>query len=118
MKPTISQQVEIKKIKEVSQQVENDATSPSLKRSVSLEFIPTVTQGNDHVAKQDADDDEDKGQVMSDVYESIAVERPRRNSRKPSWLTIDMIVTFALPVVEEAIPSIYRKAEISSESKM
>ena len=29
-----------------------------------------------------------------------------------------MIVTHALPVVEEAIPSTYREAEISSESKM
>ena len=29
-----------------------------------------------------------------------------------------MIVTYALSVVEEAIPSIYMKAEISSESKM
>ena len=29
-----------------------------------------------------------------------------------------MIVAYALPVVEEAIQSIYRKAEISSESKM
>jgi len=29
-----------------------------------------------------------------------------------------MIVAYALPVVEEAIPSTYRKAEISSKSKM
>jgi len=40
LKPTISQQVEIEKTKGVSQQVESDATSPSLKRSVSLEIIP------------------------------------------------------------------------------
>jgi len=43
LKPTISQQVEIEKTKRVSQQVENDATSPSLKRSVSLVIIPMVT---------------------------------------------------------------------------
>ena len=59
MKPTISQQVKIEKTKEVSQQVENDATSQSLERSVSLKIIPTVTQSSDHVAKQDAEDDED-----------------------------------------------------------
>ena len=41
--------------------MESDATSPSLKRSVSLEIIPTVMQGGDHVADQDADDDEDQG---------------------------------------------------------
>ena len=29
-----------------------------------------------------------------------------------------MVVAYALPVVEEAIPSTFREAEISSESKM
>jgi len=76
--------VEIEKTKEVSQQVENYATSTSLERSVSLEIIPTVTQGSDHAAGQDADDDEDKGQVMGDVHESVAVGRLRRISRKPN----------------------------------
>jgi len=33
-------------------------------------------------------------------------------------LTIDMIVAYALPIIEEAIPSTYRKTEINSESKM
>jgi len=55
---------------------------------------------------------------MGYVQESIAVERTRRNSRKPSWLTTNMIVVYVLSVVEEAISSTYRKAEISSESKM
>ena len=55
---------------------------------------------------------------MGDVHESIAVGRTRRNPRKPSWLTTNMIVAYALPVIEEAILSIYRKAEIISESKM
>jgi len=102
LKSTISQQVEIEKTKGVSQQVESDATSPPLEKSVSLEIIPMVTQGSDHVAEQDANNDEYQGQVMSDVHESIVVGRTRRNSRKPSWLTTDMIVTYALPVVEEA----------------
>ena len=55
---------------------------------------------------------------MSNVHEFIAVERTRRNLRKPSWLTTDIIVAYALPIVEEAIPSTYKEAEISSESKM
>jgi len=118
LKPTISQQMEIERTKEVLQQVESDATSPSLKKSVSLEIIPKVTQGSDQVVEQDADDDEDQGQVMGDVYESVKVGRPRRNSRKPSWLTMDIIVAYALLVVEEAIPSTYREVKISSESKM
>ena len=67
LKPTISQQVEIKKTKEESQEVESDATSPSLERSVSLKIIPTVTHGSDQVADQDTDVNEDQGQVMGDV---------------------------------------------------
>jgi len=55
---------------------------------------------------------------MGDVHESIAVGRTRRNSCKPSWLTTDMIVAYALPIVKEAIPSTYREAEISSELKV
>jgi len=55
---------------------------------------------------------------MGDVHEFIAVGRTRRNSRKPSWLTTEMIMAYTLPVVEETIPSTYRKAKISSESKM
>ena len=83
-----------------------------------MEIIPKMTQGSDQVAEQDAADDEDQGHVMSDVHESVTAGRPRRNPRKPSWLTTDMIVAYALPVVEEIIPSTYREAEISSESKM
>jgi len=84
LKPTISQQVEIEKTKEISQQVESDTTSPSLERSESLEIIPTVTQGSDHVANQDTDDDDDQRQAMGDVHEFIALGRTRRNSCKPS----------------------------------
>ena len=67
-----------------------------------------MTQGSDHIADQDTNDDEDQRQTMSDVQESIIIGRTRRNLRKPSWLTTDMIVAYALPVVEETIPSIYR----------
>ena len=55
---------------------------------------------------------------MGNVQESIAIERARRNLRKPSWLTTNMILAYALPVVEETVPSTYRKTEISSEPKM
>ena len=56
--------------------MESDATSPSPSRSVSFEIIPSVTQGGNQVAKQDANDEEkeDQGQVTGDVQESIAVE--------------------------------------------
>jgi len=65
-----------------------------------------VTRGGGHVADQD-DDYEDQEQTMGDVQELIAVGRSQRNSRKPSWLTTNMIVAYAPPVVEEVIPSIY-----------
>jgi len=39
--------------------VESDATSPSLERSVSFEVTPSVTQGDDQVSEQNADNDED-----------------------------------------------------------
>ena len=55
---------------------------------------------------------------MGDAQDSIAVERTRRNSRKPSWLTTNMNVIYALSVIKEVIPSTNRKAEISLESKM
>ena len=48
----------------------------------------------------------------------MSVGRAQRTPRKPSWLTTNMIMAFAFPVVEDVIPSTYRKAEISSESKM
>ena len=77
-----------------------------------------MTQSSDHVADQDTNNDEDQRQATDDVHVSIAVGRTKRNPLKPSWLTTDMIVAYALPVVEEAIPFTYREAEISSESKM
>jgi len=78
LKSIISQQVEIEKTKGISQQVESDATSPFLERSVSLEIISTMTQVSDHVADQDADNDVDQGQAMGDVHESIAVGRIKK----------------------------------------
>ena len=103
----------------ISQQVESDATSPSLERSISSEIIPAVTYDGDHVADQDVvDDDEDHGQAISDVQKSCAVERTRRKLHYPNWLITNLIVTYALSVIEEAIPSTYREAKINSESKM
>ena len=118
MKPTDSQLVESKRTDRISQQMESDAISPYLERSISFEIIPVVTQASDHVADQDVDDDEDQGQAMGDVREFILVGIARRNSHKPSQLTTNMIVAYSLPIIEEAIPSTYMKAKISSESKM
>jgi len=61
VKPILSQHVKSEKTKGISQQVENEATSSSLDRTISLEITPAVTQDSDHVADQDADNDEDQG---------------------------------------------------------
>jgi len=55
---------------------------------------------------------------MCNVQEVIAVGRTQRNPYKPSWLATNLIVTYALPVIEEAIPTTYREAKISSEFKI
>ena len=81
MKPTDSQQVESKMTDKISQQVESDATSPSLDRSVSFEITLAVTQSGDHIADQDVDDDKDQEHVISDVHKSVAVGTLRRNLR-------------------------------------
>ena len=98
--------------------MDSDATLLSPDSSVSFEVITEVTHGDDHVADEDTDNDEDQGQVMSDVQDSITIGRARRNSRNPSWHTTNMIVAYALLVIEEAILSTYKEAEIDSESKM
>jgi len=59
MKPTNSKQVESEKTEGISQQMKSDATSSFLERSISLEIIPAVTHGGDHIANEDANDDED-----------------------------------------------------------
>jgi len=76
-----------------------------------------VIQSSDDVANEDADDDENQGQIIGDVQNSIAVGRTRRNSCKPSWLTTNMIVAYTLLIVEKAITSTYRKAKISWSSR-
>jgi len=55
---------------------------------------------------------------MGQVQDSITTGRTRRNPRKLAWFTSDVIVAYALPVIEESIPSIYKEVKISSESEM
>ena len=86
VKLTNSKQVKSKKTRGISQQVESDATSSYLDKTISLKIIPAVTQGIDHVADQDADNDEDQGQAMGDVQKFIEVGRGCKNPHKPIGL--------------------------------
>jgi len=47
--------------------MKSDATSPSLEKSVSFEIIPSVTQEDDHVVEQNADNDEDQVHALDNV---------------------------------------------------
>ena len=47
--------------------MESDATPSSPDRSISFMITPEVTQGGDHVADEDADEDEDQGLIMGDI---------------------------------------------------
>ena len=67
----------------VSQQVEIDANPPSLEDSASVRIIPRVTQGSDQAVEEDAEDEEGQEQVMGNIPDSTAVERPRRTTRRP-----------------------------------
>lgn len=40
------------------------------------------------------------------------------NTKKLSWLSTDMVVAYALPVVEDSVSSTYREADVSAESKL
>ena len=84
MKPMVSQQVETSKTKELSQQVEIDANPPSLEESASVRIIPGVTQGSNRADEESAEDvEQGQEQVMGNVPDPTAVERLRRNTRRP-----------------------------------
>ena len=53
--------------------MESDATPPSPDSSVSFKITPEVTQGDDHIADEDGDDNQ--GHIAGNVQDSIAVER-------------------------------------------
>jgi len=83
--------------------------------------VPTVvTQFERHVQEDEHTDDmiEDP-KPEGQVSDSIAAHKPKRNIGKPARFT-DMVVVYALPVeiVEDSVPSTFREAELSSESKL
>ena len=77
VKPTNSQQVESQIANRILQQVKSDVTSLSLERSVSFEVIPLVTQGDDQVAEQDADDYEVKDRLWVMFKNLLQLKEPR-----------------------------------------
>lgn len=96
------------KTKGVPQQVEFEAPVTSV--------IPVQTGDSltDDSVGEDTVTDESPVQASTQQPDSIAVSRPRREIRKPARFT-DM-VAYALPVVDDDIPSTYREAMRNSES--
>ena len=46
----------------------------------------------------------------------IAIRRPKKEIKKLGWLTKDMAVAYALPVIDDDIPNTFSEALRSSES--
>ncbi|KAH9699247.1 hypothetical protein KPL71_024272 [Citrus sinensis] len=104
------------KTKEVLQRVEFDATpyvlvSSTSKKSSTMEVTPRVEE---EVVSSDVPQNEETiDDVDNDDF--IATRRPRREIKKPGWLTEDMVVAYALPVIDDDIPNTFGEALRSSE---
>ncbi|KAH9764742.1 hypothetical protein KPL70_001639 [Citrus sinensis] len=116
MKASSSQQVE-NKTKEVLQRVEFDATpyvpvSSTSKKSSTMEVTPRVEE--DVVFSDVPQNKETIDDVDNDDF--IATRRPIRETKKLRWLTKDMVIAYALPVIDDDIPNTFDEALRSSES--
>ncbi|KAH9741104.1 Integrase catalytic domain-containing protein [Citrus sinensis] len=105
------------KTKEVLQRVEFDVTlyvpvSSTSKKGSTIEVTPRVEE---EVVSSDVPQNEEIiDNVDNDDF--IATRRPRREIKKPGWLTKDMVVAYALPVIDDDIPNTFGEALRSSES--
>ncbi|KAH9670687.1 retrovirus-related pol polyprotein from transposon TNT 1-94-like protein [Citrus sinensis] len=116
MKASSSQQVE-NKTKEVLQRVEFDATpyvpvSSTLKNGSTMEVTPKVEE--EVVSFNVPQNEETIDDVDNDDF--IATRRPRREIKKLRWLTKDMVVAYALPVIDDDISNTFGEALRSTES--
>jgi len=85
LKSTVSQQVERLKTKDVSQQVEVDATPPPPVGSVSVRTSLDVTQGGDHVASFNAEQVEDIDKNV-ELFTVIGIKiKPRKWVKKHEY---------------------------------
>ncbi|KAH9744296.1 External alternative NAD(P)H-ubiquinone oxidoreductase B4 [Citrus sinensis] len=85
-----------------SQQVENKTkeVTPRVKEEVVSSDVPQNEETIDDVDNDDF----------------IATRRPRKEIKKLKWLTKDMVVAYALPVIDNDIPNTFGEALRSSKS--
>ncbi|KAH9752632.1 hypothetical protein KPL71_014771 [Citrus sinensis] len=106
------------KTKEVLQRVKFDATSyvpvnSTSKKGSTMEVTPTVEE---EVVSSDVPQNEETiYDVDNDDF--IAIRRPRREIKKPGWLTKYMVVAYALLVIDDDIPNTFSEALRGSERK-
>ncbi|KAH9660217.1 hypothetical protein KPL70_024138 [Citrus sinensis] len=116
IKASSSQQVE-NKTTEVLQRVEFDATlyvpvSSTSKNGSTVEVTPKVEE--EVVSSYVPQNEETIDDVDDDDF--IATRRPRKEIKKPGWLAKDMVVAYALPVIDDDIPNTFGEALRSNES--
>ena len=99
------------------QWVEFDAT-PYILVSYTLENGSTMKvthRVKEHVISFDVPQNEETiDDVDNDNF--IATRRPRREIKKSEWLTKDMMVTYAFPVIDDDISNTFGETLRSSES--
>jgi len=89
LKFTVSQQVERTKTKKVSQQVEVDATPPSLVGSVSVRTLLNVTPGGDYVVSFDTEQVENIDENV-ELFAAIRTKiKPRKWVKKHEFQVSD-----------------------------
>ena len=97
--------------------MEFDATSyvpvsSTSEKGSTIEVTPRVEE---EVVSSDVPQNEETiDDVDNDDF--IITRRPRREIKKPGWLTKDMVVAYALPVIDDDIPNTFGEALRSSES--
>ncbi|KAH9648687.1 hypothetical protein KPL70_025692 [Citrus sinensis] len=101
----------------ISKRVEFDAT-PYVLVGFTLEKCSTIevaSRVEEAIVFSDVPQNEETTDGV-DNDESIATMRPRREIKKPEWLTKDMVVAYVLPVIDDDIPNTFGEVLRSSES--
>ncbi|KAK0598599.1 hypothetical protein LWI29_036201 [Acer saccharum] len=114
---TFDESIMLKQEKQKDSQVEkmNIGASQQVELEItSVDPVSVTEMDNDSSVTDEEGEEEVLTQEPSQQQDSIAVRRPRREIRKPARF-VDM-VAYALPIVNDDVPSSYKEAIRSSES--